>query len=104
MRRALAPMSDLWQPHIQTEETELSPGIMAKLLTVPEHIDLAQKAGALGQTHAQPAPLAIPFLLYNIQADDRAYYLAAMPPQVTQQLVPVAWKEEWAPMKPFLLD
>jgi hypothetical protein len=26
-----------------------------------------------------------------------------MPPVVSQELVPVAWKEQWAPMKPFLL-
>jgi hypothetical protein len=27
-----------------------------------------------------------------------------MPPVVTQELVPIAWKEHWAPMVPFLLD
>ena len=38
------------------------------------------------------------------KADDRAYFLAVMPPEVTQQLVPVVWKDEWASIKPFLLD
>jgi hypothetical protein len=73
-------------------------------MTIPEHIDMAQKAAAHSQQHSQPAPLAVPFLLYNLEGEDRAFFLAVMPPEVTQQLVPVVWKEEWAPMKPFLLD
>ena len=27
-----------------------------------------------------------------------------IPPVVTKVLVPVVWKEQWAPMQPFLLD
>jgi hemerythrin-like domain-containing protein len=104
MHHALSKMADLWHPHIQTEEIELSPEIAAELMTIPEHIEMAQKAAAHSQEHAQPAPLAIPFLLYNLEGNDRAHFLAVMPPEVTQQLVPVAWKEAWAPMKPFLLD
>ena len=104
LHRALFSMADLWHPHIEKEETEFSPEVAAELLTVPEHIEMAQKAGDHSQEHAQPAPLAVPFLLYNLEADDRAYFLAVMPLEVTQQLVPVVWKDEWAPMKPFLLD
>jgi hypothetical protein len=48
--------------------------------------------------------LAVPFLLYNVESDDRAHFFAVMPPEITQQLVPVVWKDEWASMKPFLLD
>jgi iron-sulfur cluster repair protein YtfE (RIC family) len=104
MHRALSRMADLWHPHIQKEETEFSPKIAAEVMTIPEHIEMAQKAAAHSQQHAQPAPLAIPFLLYNLEADDRAHFLRVMPSEVTQQLVPVVWKDEWSPMKPFLLD
>jgi len=104
MHRALSKMADLWHPHIEKEEAEFSPEIAAEVMTIPEQIDMAQKAAAHSQEHAQPAPLAVPFLLYNLEADDRAYFLAVMPPEVTQQLVPVVWKDEWAPMKSFLLD
>jgi hemerythrin-like domain-containing protein len=103
-RQGLSKMADLWDPHIEKEEKEFSPKIVAELMTIPEHIEMAQKAAALSQEHAQPAPLAVPFLLYNLEPDDRAHFLAVMPAQVTQQLVPVVWKDEWAPMKPFLLD
>ena len=104
MRRALSKMAELWHSHIAVEEAELSPEIAAEVMTVPETIEMAQKASALSQEHAQPAPLAVPFLLYNLEGDDRAFFLSVMPEQVTQQLVPVVWKDEWAPMKPFLLD
>jgi hemerythrin-like domain-containing protein len=104
LQRALSRMADLWHPHIEKEETAFSPEIAAEVMTVPEHIEMAQKAAAHSQEHAQPAPLAVPFLLYNLEADDRAHFLAVMPPEVTQQLVPVVWKDAWAPMQPFLLD
>jgi hemerythrin-like domain-containing protein len=101
---ALSRMAELWHPHIEKEETVFSPEIAAEVMTVPEHIDMAQKVGAHSQEHLQPAPLAIPFMLYNVEGDDRAYFMAVLPPEVTQQLVPIVWKDEWAPMKPFLLD
>jgi iron-sulfur cluster repair protein YtfE (RIC family) len=104
MHRALSKLDDIWHPHIHKEETEFSPEIAAKIMAASEHIEMAQKAAAHSQEHAQPAPLSVPFLLYNLEADDRAYFLAVMPPEVTQQLVPVVWKDEWAPMRPFLLD
>jgi hypothetical protein len=43
-------------------------------------------------------------MLYNLEGADRAHFMAVLPPEITQQLVPVVWKDEWAPMKPFLLD
>jgi hypothetical protein len=104
MHRALSRMAGLWHPHISKEETQFSPEVAAQVMTIPEHIDMAQKAALHSQEHAQPASLAVPFLLYNLESDDRAHFLAVMPPEVTRQLVPVVWKDEWAPMKPFLLD
>jgi hypothetical protein len=101
---ALSKMADLWHPHIGKEEAGFTPERATEVMTAPETINLAQKAAALAQEHAQPAPLAVPFVLYNAEGDDRAFYLAVMPPEVTQNLVPVVWKDVWAPMKPFLLD
>ncbi len=51
-----------------------------------------------------PEYLVIPFVLYNLTGQDRTMIEQVMPPLVTQQLVPGAWKEKWAPMKPFLFD
>jgi hemerythrin-like domain-containing protein len=104
LQSALSRMADMWHPHIEKEETDFSPEVAAGVMSVPEHIDMAQRAAAHSQQHAQPAPLAVPFLLYNLEADDRAHFVAVMPPEVTQQLVPVVWKDQWAPMQPFLFD
>jgi hypothetical protein len=46
----------------------------------------------------------VPFILYNLSAEDRAIMAQQMPPAVSQELVPIVWKEQWAPMVPFLLD
>ena len=104
LSRALSRMVEIWQPHIAKEETDFSPEVAAELMSPSEHIEMSQKSAAHSQEHAQPAPLAVPFLLYNLEGDDRAYFLTVMPHEVTQHLVPVVWKDEWAPMKPFLLD
>jgi hemerythrin-like domain-containing protein len=103
LKRALAKMASVWYTHIGKEQTWFSPEIMAQVMTVPEHIDMAQKAAAHSAAHAQPAPLSVPFLLYNVEAEDRAQFISVMPPELTQQLVPIVWKDEWAAMKPFLL-
>jgi hypothetical protein len=55
------------------------------------------------QQHTVPDYLIVPFLLYNLPPDKRTFFAGEMPPVVTEQLVPVAWKDKWAPMKPFLV-
>lgn len=101
---ALVRLSELWRPHIQTEEAHLSVAKGAELVSLDEHIRLAQLFGQHSQEHAGPDYLVVPFMLYNMPPEDRAVMAGNMPPIVTQQLVPVVWKDKWAPMKPFLLD
>ena len=43
-----------------------------------------------------PDPVVVPFILYDLPAEDRAIMAPHMPPVVTQELVPVVWKEHWA--------
>ena len=74
------------------------------MISVDEHIRLAQLFAKLSQEHAQPDYLVVPFILYNLAPEDRAIMAGSMPPVVTQELVPKAWKEKWAPMQPFLLE
>lgn len=104
LNRALTRVDELWHPHIQIEEDEFSVEKGAELISVDEHIRLAQLFAKLSQEHAQPDYLVVPFVLYNLVPEDRAIMAAPMPPVVTQELVPNAWKEKWAPMQPFLLD
>jgi hemerythrin-like domain-containing protein len=104
LNRALTKMADMWHPHIQREEDDFSVEIAAELIDVEEHIRLSQMFAQHSQEHSGPDYLVVPFILYNLSAEDRAIMSRAMPPVVTQELVPVAWKEKWAPMSPFLLD
>jgi hemerythrin-like domain-containing protein len=104
LNRALTEIADLWQPHIQIEEEQFSVEKGAELISVDEHIRLAQTFAKYSQEHTDPDYLVLPFILYNLAARDRAIMAGAMPPMVTQELVPQVWKEKWAPMQPFLLD
>ena len=104
LNRTLTQVDELWHPHIQIEEEEFTVERGAELISVDEHIRLAQLFAKLSQEHAQPDYLVVPFILYNLAPEDRAIMAASMPPVVTQELVPKAWKEKWAPMQPFLLD
>lgn len=42
-------------------------------------------------------------MLYNLEPGPRPLMSAGMPSEVIEQLIPVAWKDQWAPMQPFLL-
>jgi hypothetical protein len=97
-------LSDLWHPHIQIEEQRIyAAEVIAAVMDADENAQVGQRLGEYAQEHVQPLSLGLPFLLYNQPRQDREAYAATMPPMVTEQLVPVVWKEEWAPMQPFLL-
>jgi hemerythrin-like domain-containing protein len=104
MNDALVRLADLWRPHIAKEEAGFDPDRVGALLSVDEQIKLAQQFAQHSAEHAGPDYLVVPFMLYNLSTEDRAAMSQAMPPIITQQLIPVVWKEKWAPMKPFLLD
>ena len=87
---------------LKNEGDQVSKG--EALLEIEEHIRLGKMFAEHNQEHSGPDYLVVPFLLYNLSAEDRAIMSQEMPPVVTQQLVPVAWKEKWAPMSPFLLS
>ena len=104
VHQALNRLAGIWYPHIQREETHLTREAIAAATSLEEQISLAQDFALKGQQNSGPAYLAVPFVLYNLSAEDRAGMIRVMPPEVTQHLVPVVWKDQWAPLKPFLLD
>jgi hypothetical protein len=102
--RALTDMRRLWRPHIQTEESHFTEDKLDRVMNATEHVELSKQSAQHAQAHSSPDFLVVPFLLYNLSPEERAVMVQSMPPVVTQELVPIAWKEKWAPMKPFLLD
>ena len=101
--RLAAQIREIWQPHIREEETIFSAARVNAVVTPEEQGTLMQQAAQHGMAHAGPDYLAAPFILHNLEAEDRAHMAGEMPPIVSQELVPVVWKDQWAPMKPFLL-
>jgi len=104
LEAVLGHIRELWRPHIALEEEHFAVERLAEMLPAEEHARLAGVMAGHSMEHAGPDYLVLPFVLYNLPPEERAILSRAMPPMVTQQLVPVAWKEQWAPMQPFLLE
>jgi hemerythrin-like domain-containing protein len=98
-----AQVSEIWRNHIREEESIFSAERVNAVVTPEEQGSLMQQAAQHGMAHSGPNYLVAPFLLHNLEPEDRAYMAAEMPPIISQELVPVVWKDQWAPMKPFLL-
>ena len=98
-----AQIGEIWRPHIREEETIFGAERVNAVVTPEEQGKLMQQAAQHGMAHAGPDYLAAPFILHNLEPEDRAHMAGEMPPIVSQELVPVVWKDQWAPMKPFLL-
>jgi hypothetical protein len=100
----LRKIYDIWRPHIQTEETYFSQEALAAVMSPEEQGRISGSMAKHSQEHATPGYLSLPFVLFNLDAEDRAVMAASMPAMVVEELIPKAWKEQWAPMKPFLLE
>jgi hypothetical protein len=99
----LTEIAGIWRPHVDLEETYFSPEKIDAMMGADEQADLLARIGELNQKHAGPDYLVVPFTLFNLPQGDRGIISATMPPVVTQHLIPVAWKDKWLPMSPFLL-
>ena len=102
LHQVLAELSTLWHAHIDMEEATVGTENSFKYLTPAENAQLAKQLSEHGQGRSRPAELVMPFIVYNLSAEDRAEFIKLLPPIMMQQLIPMAWKAAWAPMKPFL--
>jgi len=100
----LQEFKGIWHPHIAVEQKFYEPTRLEGLIEPEEHTRLIQQMSQYTQQHSDPPFLIVPFILYNIPADKRTMLTSQMPPQIIEQLVPIDWKDQWAPMKPFLLE
>ena len=103
LHHTLIGLQTLWHTHIALEEATIGPENARQYLTPAENEQLGKQLAEHGQAHSQPGELVMPFVVYNLSAEDRAEFVKLMPPVITQQLIPFAWKAAWAPMTPFLL-
>ena len=99
----LERLRDMWYPHIGIEESNFNEQNVGQVMTVEEQSAFAQRTARVSQEHISPNYLVVPFLLFNLAPAERRLFSANMPPVVTQELVPLAWKEKWLPMQPFFV-
>jgi hypothetical protein len=99
----LSELADIWRPHIEAEERHFAPEKIDRLMSSDEQALLLAQFAELSQKHSTPDYLVVPFTLFNLAPEDRDIVSKMMPPSVTSHLIPVAWKEKWQSMTPFLL-
>jgi len=99
----LKQLKEMWYPHIGIEEGHITEKNIDETMSAEEKQTFSQQTSKYSQEHISPDFLVVPFLLFNLNATERSVFSAAMPPIVTQQLIPHVWKEKWQPMQPFLL-
>jgi hypothetical protein len=100
----LTRVSAVWPRHIQLEEEHFTEEAIGAVMTPGEQTQVSVAMAKHTQAHATPPYLALPFVLFNLAAEDRASMAEALPRVVAEQLVSKEWKDQWMPMKPFLLD
>jgi hemerythrin-like domain-containing protein len=103
LEASLLHLDDLWHPHIRIETSEFI-NKADDLVTVEERLRLVGQFSEYGQKYALPPFLTVPFMLFNLPVDQRMSFASKMPEELTHNLVPIVWKEQWESMKPFLLD
>jgi hypothetical protein len=103
LARDLERLGQLWAEHIGLEERYFTDEVVGPVCPPAEQAELSRKFAEHGQKLAQPGPLLLPFMYFNLEPADRRNFSGKLPPPVVQQLIPLDWREIWAPMKPFLL-
>jgi hemerythrin-like domain-containing protein len=103
LKSGLGKIDQIWNPHIQIENTQLYGQIGSLNIDLEEMIRIIKEDGEFFQEHADPAYLVVPFVLYNLSPEDRAITSQGFPEMVTKQLVPIDWKDKWTSMQPFFL-
>ena len=102
LREVLGEFEKLWVPHIRIEEENFTAEKLGKVVGMKEQINLAKKLARHGSKNSGPGPHALPFMIYNLEGNDRESFIKHLPWIVKKVLVPIIWKGQWKPMSPFL--
>lgn len=104
LNSAMARIAEIWHPHITTELLKIyDPKKTEDVMSTEEQLKLMMDAAMYSTKEGDPGYL-VPFILYNLESEDRAYMEHTLPPALLQELIPVVWKYKWEPMKPFMID
>ena len=100
----LSQISKVWYPHIQLEEENFAQEKLDAVLTIEEQNNISVASSKFSQEHSNPPYWVIPFILFNLEPVERAKMAAFLPPVIMNELIPVIWRDQWAPMKPLFLE
>ncbi len=100
----LRKIAEAWPPHFRMEESIFSAEVLSEGMDQEALASLSGAMGKHGSEHSIPPYLTVPFILFNLQPEDRALWLEHLPPAIMDEMVMKAWKDQWATMKPFLLE
>lgn len=103
LREVLGEINKLWVPHIRIEEENFTAEKLHKVVGMKEQLNIAEKLARHGSKNSGPGPLALPFMFYNLEGNDREIFMKHFPGVIKKVLVPIIWKKQWKPMSPFLL-
>ncbi len=103
LRKVLDEFDKLWVQHIKIEEENFTAQKVHQIAGIKEQVTIAKKIGSHSSKNAGPGPLAVPFLVYNLEGKDREAFMEHFPMIVKKVIVPIIWKRQWKKMSPFLL-
>ncbi|MGF7117692.1 hemerythrin domain-containing protein [Methanobacterium oryzae] len=103
LKTSLEKIDRIWQIHMKTEEEKIFERVGSLNISLEETNRLRAEFSEFFGEHAKPAYLIVPFMLYNLSPKDRVVIAQGFPEIITKQLVNADWKDEWAPMQPFLI-
>jgi len=103
LREVLLEIEKLWVPHIIIEEENLTAEKLNKVIGIKEQADLTEKLSRHGRENSGPGPLTLPFMIYNLEGNDREAFTKPFPWILKKVLIPIIWKGQWKPMSPFFL-
>lgn len=103
LRKVLGEFNMLWVPHIRIEEENFTTEKLQVVSGVEQQVSLADKLARHGSKNSGPGPLSLPFLFFNLEGRDREAFMMPFPWIVKKVFVPIIWKGQWKPMRPFLL-
>ena len=99
----LNQLKDLWYPHFQSEEYYFQPSTIDLVTTREEIINIGKDIGKHSKELSQPGTVIIPFMLYNLELEDRKIFSKEFPWIINFIMVPGFWKSQWRSMEPYLL-
>jgi len=103
LREVLVEIEKLWVPHIRIEEENLTAEKLNPVLRPKEQADITEKLSRHGMENSGPGPLTLPFMIYNLEGNDREAFTKPFPWILKKVLIPIIWKGQWKPMSPFFL-